>query len=99
LLLPSYRLRFVREAGASLRLVYGRADLAAPRYDIELIAPRLLDAAAEEVTPQPEDQRAAVFSGTPRLVFWGVLGVVVIALLVLIARLVRNGPPAAADKS
>jgi hypothetical protein len=97
LLLPSYRLRFFRETGASLRLVYGRADLPAPRYDIELIAPRLLDASADEVTPRPEDQSAAAFSGTPRLVFWGVLSLVVIALLVMIARLVRNGPPPTTD--
>lgn len=93
LLLPSYRLRFFRQEGASLRLLYGKADLGAPRYDIELIAPRLLDAAAEEVTADPEPAGAVSFGPRAKVVFWGVLGVVVVVLLLLIARLVRAGPP------
>src|SRR5439155_3396270 len=32
MLLPAYRLRLYRDRGASLRLAYGRADLAPPRY-------------------------------------------------------------------
>jgi hypothetical protein len=94
LLLPSYRVRFFREPGASLRLMYGRPDLPAPRYDIELIAPRLLNEAAEEVTPEPERAGTEALGRTPQLVFWGVLGVVVLVLFALIARLVRNGPSA-----
>ncbi len=92
LLLPSYRLRFFREAGASLRLVYGRADISSPKYDIELIAPRLLYTAADEVAAEPESASSATQGPRAKLVFWGVLGVVVIVLLVLIARLVRSGP-------
>jgi hypothetical protein len=92
LLLPSYRVRFFREPGAALRLLYGRTDLPAPRYDIELIAPRLLNEAAEEVTPAPERASTDTLGRTPQLVFWGVLGAVVLVLFALIARLVRNGP-------
>ena len=53
LLLPAQRLRFVREEGASLTLVYGQAGLAPPRYDLELLAPRLLGAPAMEARLAP----------------------------------------------
>jgi hypothetical protein len=93
LLLPSYRLRFFRERGASLRLAYGRADLDAPRYDLALLAPQLLGAAAAEVAPAAEERTGAATATaelvSPRL-FWGVLGVAVLVLLGLIVRLVRN---------
>src|SRR5260370_38763233 len=46
LLLPSYRLRFFRESGASLRLAYGRVDLTPPRYDLALLAPQVFGTAA-----------------------------------------------------
>ncbi|MDB4891680.1 MAG: hypothetical protein JWL61_3535 [Gemmatimonadetes bacterium] len=98
LLLPSYRLRFFREPGSSLRLLYGHAELAAPRYDMALIAPRLLDASAEEVVAESERTSAVTFGRIPRLVFWGMLGVVVVVLLLLIARLVRNSPTVAEDQ-
>jgi len=89
LVLPSYRLRFFRSEGAPLKLVYGNAGVGAPRYDLALIAPRLLDAPAEDVVPAPERSSGTAMGRTPKLVFWGVLGVAVLALLVLIARLVR----------
>ncbi|MEP7002872.1 MAG: DUF3999 family protein, partial [bacterium] len=92
LLLPSYRLRFYREPDAKLRLLYGRADISAPRYDMQLIAPRLLEAAAQEVTAEPEHGSAQTLGRTPKLVFWAALGLVVVVLLFLIARLVRNSP-------
>lgn len=89
LLLPSYRLRFFRDGRTQLSLLYGRPDLAAPRYDLTLLAPRLLGAPAEEISPGPEQGEASVATGTPIVVFWGVLGVAVVALLLLIARLLR----------
>ena len=93
LLLPTYRLRFFRTPGEQLRLVYGRAGLGAPRYDLALIAPRLMDAPAEEVVPTPERLPDGSHARMPTLVFWSVLVVVVLALLGLIARLVRGGGP------
>jgi hypothetical protein len=92
LLLPTYRLRFFRTAGASLKLVYGNAALSAPRYDLALIAPRLLDAPAAEVVAAAERAPGAREVGAPKLVFWVVLGAAVVALLALIARLVRGAP-------
>jgi hypothetical protein len=99
LLLPTYRVRFFREAGASLALAYGRSDLPAPRYDLQLIAPRLLDAPADEVIPEPEHVTSTALGRTPQLVFWGVLAGVVVMLLLLIGRLVRSGPAPAADEA
>lgn len=92
LLLPTYRLRFFRQPGTSLQLVYGRDDLAVPRYDIALLAPRLLDAAALEVVAAPERGDAGVTSLVPQRAFWAALAAAVVVLLVLVARLVRAGP-------
>ena len=96
LLLPAYRLRFFRERGASLRLAYGRADLDAPRYDLALLAPQLLGAAAAEVAPAAEERTSAATPAgelvSPRL-FWGVLAVAVLVLLGMIVRLARRAEP------
>jgi hypothetical protein len=98
ILLPTYRLRFFRQAGTALTLLYGRTDIGAPRYDIQLIAPRLLDAAATEIAAVPEGTDAIGTTHLPQVVFWVVLGVVVLALLLLVARLVRASPaPAPGD--
>jgi hypothetical protein len=91
LLLPSYRLRFFRDARTPLTLVYGRSDLGAPRYDLALLAPRLLGAAAQDIVPGPERASADVTGVTPTIVFWCALGLAVVALIVLIARLLRPG--------
>ena len=93
LLLPAHRLRFVRQEGVSLSLVYGQAGLAPPRYDLELLAPRLLGAPAIESTLSPvapetvEPEKKA----GPKL-FWAALVGAVVALLVLVARLLRRDP-------
>ncbi|MEO6526923.1 MAG: hypothetical protein ABIP93_09890 [Gemmatimonadaceae bacterium] len=91
LLLPSYRIRFFRQTGASLTLVYGRRDLAAPSYDLALLTPRLLDAPAEDVVVDPESGVVQSRRGIARIVFWCVLAIAVAVLLAMIARLVRGG--------
>src|SRR5262249_33544830 len=50
LLLPTLRLRFVRGEGVEPVLAYG-ARLAAARYDLSLLAPRILGASAHEIDP------------------------------------------------
>jgi hypothetical protein len=93
LLLPAYAVRLFRPAGAALRLAYGRADLAMPRYDIQLLAPQVLGRPAIEVAAGPEQDRGAaprpgaIVSG---LVFWTVMVVSVLVLLGIIVRLVRT---------
>lgn len=98
LLLPGYRLRFFVRAAAEtpLTLLYGNPRAAAPRYDLSLLAPRVLEAAVQQVALGPEvgadaDRRARRPEGDiPRQLFWGALGIAVVGLLVLIARLLRT---------
>jgi hypothetical protein len=89
LLLPAYRLRFFCEA--DMKLYYGRSDLAAPRYDIAILAPRLMGAAAEEIRLGPENGSTAQ---EPRSLssklFWGFLIGAVVILLILIVRLIKK---------
>jgi hypothetical protein len=98
LLLPAYRLRFFRTNDDPLDLLYGQPDLAAPRYDLALLAPRVLGATAREVQPDAEASAAALpakhGTTTETKVFWGVLIVAVAVLVFLIARLVTKGEPA-----
>ena len=67
LLLPSYRIRLYRPAGQPLRLLYGRDDLSAPRYDLALLAPRVMGSKAQEVYAAAE-QPASAASAAPAIV-------------------------------
>jgi hypothetical protein len=92
LLLPSYRLRFYQSPGAALRLAYGRDDLAAPQYDLALLAPQVMGVEARELVPGPETgspSAVAIPLVTP-WVFWVLLAIAVVVLLGLIVRLVRT---------
>jgi hypothetical protein len=91
-LLPTYRLRFYRDrADEPLSLLYGRAGLGAPTYDIALLAPELVGAPATEVAPGSESVGAAAAAGRiPHVAFWVVLGVAVLAMIGLIARLLKG---------
>ena len=95
LLLPAYRLRFFRDGHTPLTLLYGRSDLGAPRYDLALLASRLLGAPAQDVVASAERETSNVTAITPTIVFWCALALAVLALVVLIARLLRpgNGTP------
>lgn len=102
LLLATHRLRFVRASGVDPVLAYGASGLAAPRYDLALLGPRILGATAHEVDPLPEranesgpvEERADT---ADRRIFWGVLAAAIVVLIVVLARLVRmeGGPNAA----
>ncbi|MBN1570697.1 MAG: DUF3999 family protein [Acidobacteria bacterium] len=91
LLLPAQRLRFFRGSEPDLKLYYGRNDLAGPRYDLAMLAPRLVGAAAEEIRLGPEVELSAVAARqiSPKI-FWGILIAAVLVLLVLIVRLVKK---------
>ncbi|BDG05336.1 DUF3999 family protein [Anaeromyxobacter oryzae] len=97
LLVPAYRLRFFHP-GPELALVHGAPDLAPPRYDLALLAPRLRAAPAREVALGPAPARLAgrAPGAAGRTAFWVVLGIAVSGLLALVGRLVvKSGPPAA----
>lgn len=90
-LLPTYRLRFYRPE-SSLRVVYGRDDLPTPQYDLALLAPQVMGAEAHEIVAASDTAPASGASAellSPR-VFWIGLGIAVVALLGVIAKLVKN---------
>jgi hypothetical protein len=91
LLLPSYELRFFRGDETDLKLYYGRNDIEGPRYDIEMLANRLHGAEAEKVTMGPEKTKTPPETQhMSQELFWGILIFAVLALLILIARLIRK---------
>ena len=99
LLLPGLRLRFFRPDGGALTLVYGAPDLPAPRYDLQLLAPRVLGASALEAFPATEETTGTTDAKSREtrkqvLVFWGALVLTVLVLVVVIVRLVTGGAPA-----
>ena len=92
LLFPQYRLRLFRGPQTTLRLAYGEPGLAAPNYDLALLAPRLLGVSATEVAAAAEraDSAAAPASLLSPQVFWAIVAAAVVILVFLIARLVRS---------
>jgi hypothetical protein len=95
ILLPSYAMRLFRRPDLPLRLIYGKDQVPAPRYDLQLLAPQLMGRLAEEVTAGPEQRLAesATASGVemvPPVVFWSALALAVLVLLGLIVRLMRR---------
>ncbi|HKY22939.1 MAG TPA: hypothetical protein VJM31_17120 [Vicinamibacterales bacterium] len=97
-LLPSYRLRLFRAERMPLRVVYGQTKLGPPSYDLALLAPQVLGVAAREVSLSQEQGASggtnpAIAALVSPRVFWGVLVVAVMALLVLLARLLKREPP------
>jgi hypothetical protein len=91
LLLPADRLRFFYPAGASLKLLYGQPGLAPPRYDLELLAPRLRGEAAREIALAPESHRGPEpdAEAMGRKIFWGALVGTVVVLLLVLGRMLR----------
>ena len=88
----TWRLRFVRETGSALWLVYGRRDMDPPRYDLALLRNQLKDAAASEVTADPEQppgEDAGQRRSTP--LFWVALVLAVVGLVALVVRLMGEG--------
>jgi hypothetical protein len=99
-LYPVRRLRFRATETAGCALLYGNAMVAAPRYDLQLAAPRLLvapqNAATLEAIAGNVESRSMFNIGGPaaRYAFWGALVVVVAVLVWLVAKLLPQ-PPAA----
>jgi len=95
MVLPSYRIRFLRteaDAKQPLTLYYGDASVSAPRYDLALFKPYLLESPASELAPGPERTRETTTltaASLPTWAFWGVLVGAVLILLLLIVRLLR----------
>jgi hypothetical protein len=89
LILPAYRLRFFHKA--EVKLYYGQSDLDVPRYDLAILAPRLMGAAAEEIQLGPEIEVSPLKTRSlSTWLFWGILVGAVFILLILIARLAKK---------
>ena len=90
-LFPAYRLRLYHP-GRGLQLLYGRDDLAMPRYDLALLAPQVMGAEAFELQPAPEDSSGdtSVPSFVSPRLFWIGLIVAVGVLAGLIVRLMAT---------
>ncbi len=89
---PATRVIFTSAKSQPTALYYGNDEAAAPRYDAKLIAAQLLrsERMAAALGPQEtlkSERVRETLSGSARYIFWGVLGIVVVALLVLISRL------------
>jgi hypothetical protein len=94
LYLPTYRLRFLRRNEDQLWLMYGQGRLAAPRYDLALLAPRVLGARVPEVglSEVEEELPATAGSRVGMIVFWCALVLALVVLFGFVARLLRRGP-------
>jgi hypothetical protein len=92
---------FKAPAGDTPMLYYGNLAADAPHYDLRLVGRQLLVApkGAATLGPQEELKAASWTEGPPLtgmrgVLFWGVLGLVVVALLVILARLLPKSKPA-----
>jgi hypothetical protein len=94
LYLPTYRLRFIRRNEEQLWLMYGEEGLAAPRYDLALLAPRVLGARVPEVGLSDVEEELPIIgvSRVGTIVFWCALVLALLVLFGLVARLLRRGP-------
>lgn len=87
------KLRFLAPVSPATWLYFGNAKAAAPDYDLQLVAARLLVAETATVIAGPDESAkqgvwsGLAFSGRGVWLFWAALGVVVVALLVVLRRL------------
>src|SRR2546430_14019170 len=89
---PATRVIFASAGSQPIALYYGNDEAAAPRYDAKLMAEQLLrsERTVAGLGPQEtlkSERVTETLSGSARYIFWGALGIVVVALLVLISRL------------
>jgi hypothetical protein len=92
--LPAYHLRFFYPPRSKLQLLYGNDRATTPSYDLQLLAPRLIGVSSHEIGLGSEGAAAAAKSGASMetRVFWAALTAAVIAILLLLARLLRREP-------
>ena len=93
LLLPAYRLRFVRPASPA-RLVYGSNTADTPRYDLALLAPAVLAAPVADATMAAEGEtKTGTAAVTPLIsppMFWAILSLAVLTLVGVLVGLLRK---------
>jgi hypothetical protein len=95
------RLLFKADDRTPIFLYYGNRRAAAPSYDLNLVAAQLLAADKSTGTLGAEEELRAgglaqtlALAGRGGILFWSMLGLVVLILLAVIARLLPKTPPA-----
>jgi hypothetical protein len=93
---PVARLVFKVAETDGFALAYGNASAGAPRYDLSLVAVRLLTSSRNEAHLGAGEEATAArnpFAGmNGGYVFWGALALVVVVLLVVVARMLPKPP-------
>jgi hypothetical protein len=89
---PVTRMLFKARTNDALTLYYANSDASEPRYDLSLVANELFaaDKATASLGAEERLNKATyrvVNAGKGGVIFWGILALVVVALLVVIARL------------
>ena len=96
---PVVRLIFKVSEPDGFSLAYGNKAAKAPRYDLSLVAARLLTASRHVAALGADGQKATSPKGSflelnSGYIFWIALALVVAALLVVVAKLLPKPPPA-----
>ncbi len=98
---PVVRLVFKVAETDGFALAWGNKSANAPRYDLNLVAVKLLTSSRSVAQLAPGEQVAApgnLFAGlNPGYIFWAALGLVVVVLLVVVARLLPKPPAGSPD--
>jgi Protein of unknown function (DUF3999) len=89
LLLPSYALRFF-SSGTPLTLLYDAPSASAPRYDLALLAPRLMSESSREVVLPPVRGSTKASARTERAIFWSVIATATVILLATLGGLLKS---------
>ncbi len=96
---PATRILFKAKADDGLFLYYGNPSVSPPSYDLSLVAGQLLSAEKNVASLSAEEQLKSSswyegqIPGRGGVLFWAILGLVVIVLLVIISRLLPKSEP------
>lgn len=96
---PATRILFKAKADDGLFLYYGNSSVSPPSYDLSLVAEQLLSAEKNVPSLSAEEQLKSSswyegqIPGKGGVLFWAILGLVVIVLLVIISRLLPKSEP------
>jgi hypothetical protein len=94
---PVVRLIFKVAETDGFSLAYGNRTASAPRYDLSMVAVKLLTASRQGVqleaaSPAAADQAGRFAGMNVGYLFWGALALVVVVLLVVVAKLLPKPP-------
>ena len=89
------RINFPYEAGEKLALLSGNPGAGSPRYDLVMVAGRLLSSPARPASLQPAAARAPA-AGVPKW-FWGFVVAAAVLVVLALARTLRSEPASKND--